>query len=106
MSATVSVSTLAPGARVVVRDEEWLVRRVDALPHEGRAVHVTGLSELVRSHDAIFRTTLDDVEEMRPRPPVWSLTTRRSSAARGCTWKACSGAHRRPNRTSTSDRAG
>ena len=65
-SAAVSVSGLAPGARVVVRDEEWLVRRVDALANEGYAVHVTGLSELVRNHDAIFLTTLDAVDEMSP----------------------------------------
>lgn len=64
--SSVAVSTLAPGARVVVRDEEWLVRRVDALPHEGYSVHVTGLSELVRNHNAIFLTTLDAVQEMRP----------------------------------------
>ena len=62
----IAVSNLAPGARVVVRDEEWLVRRVEALPHEGYSVHVTGLSELVRHHNAIFLTTLDDVAEMRP----------------------------------------
>lgn len=65
-TAPVSASSLAPGARVVVRDEEWLVRRVDALAGEGYAVHVTGLSELVRDHDSIFLTTLDTVEEMRP----------------------------------------
>src|SRR5581483_525411 len=62
----IAVSSLAPGARVVVRDEEWLVRRVEALPHQGYSVHVTGLSELVRHHDAIFLTTLDEVAEMRP----------------------------------------
>jgi len=66
MAVSASISTLAPGARVLARDEEWLVRRVDALPGEGHVVHVTGLSELVRNHDRIFLTTLDEVAELRP----------------------------------------
>lgn len=58
--------TLAPGARVVVRDEEWLVRRTHKATPGGSAVHVTGLSELVRGKDAIFLTDLDHIEELAP----------------------------------------
>ncbi len=57
---------LAPGARVVVRDEEWLVRRTHKANPGGSAVHVTGLSELVRGKDAIFLSDLDDIEELAP----------------------------------------
>jgi hypothetical protein len=43
-----STSSLAPGARIVVRDEEWLVRRRQKATPGGRVVHVVGLSGLVR----------------------------------------------------------
>ena len=58
--------TLAPGARVLVRDEEWIVRRAEKATPGGNAVHVTGLSELVRGRDAIFLTDLDEVSELAP----------------------------------------
>ena len=59
-------SSLAPGARVVVRDEEWMVRRTEKATPGGRAVHVVGLSELVRGKDAIFLTELDRISELAP----------------------------------------
>jgi superfamily II DNA or RNA helicase len=56
----------APGARVVVRDEEWLVRTTRSTSTGGSAVHVTGLSPLIRNKQAIFLTELDEVTELRP----------------------------------------
>jgi len=53
-------SILAPGARVVIRDAEWIVRRVDKTSTGGQALHVTGISELVKDKDAIF---LDEMEK-------------------------------------------
>ena len=47
-------SPLAPGARVIVRDAEWLVRRVDRTSTKGEALSVLGLSELVKDKEAIF----------------------------------------------------
>ncbi len=56
-----------PGARVRVRGEEWAVEKSLPLPFgDGYAVHVQGLSELVRHHKAIFLTPLDEVTELRP----------------------------------------
>jgi hypothetical protein len=50
--------SVAPGARVVIRDAEWLVRLVDR-SSRGDALTVVGLSELVRDKEAVF---LSDVE--------------------------------------------
>ena len=50
---------LAPGARVVVRDAEWVVRRVDRAPDGGDRLVCDGVSELVRGREAIFLTTLE-----------------------------------------------
>ncbi len=51
---------LAPGARVIIRDAEWLVRKVDRTSTGGQAVSVIGLSELVKDKEAIF---LSEIEE-------------------------------------------
>ena len=50
----------APGARVIVRDAEWLVRKVDKTSSDGQAISVIGLSELVKDKEAIF---LSEIEE-------------------------------------------
>jgi hypothetical protein len=52
-------STLALGARVLVRDAEWLMRRVDRTSTGGQSINVVGISELVRDKDAIFLTEIE-----------------------------------------------
>ena len=52
------VSIPTPGARVVVRDAEWIVRRVDHAPG-GYQIVCDGVSELVRGREAVFLTTLE-----------------------------------------------
>lgn len=50
----------APGSRVVIRDEEWLVRRIDPATDGGWLLTCDGISELVRSQSALFLTALED----------------------------------------------
>jgi superfamily II DNA or RNA helicase len=59
-------SRIAPGTRVEVRDEEWLVRSVGPTRHDGLRVEVAGISELVRDTDAVFFTGLDTIEPIDP----------------------------------------
>lgn len=64
-------SILAPGCRVVVRDEEWLVRSSIPVATGGYAVRVVGTSELVRNQERSFLTELEEklgsaIVEMRP----------------------------------------
>lgn len=56
---------IAPGARIEVRGEEWLVKHVGKLK-DGYKYKVIGLSELVRGQQAIFLTTLDEILEIKP----------------------------------------
>lgn len=51
---------IAPGSRVRVRDEDWLVRRIDRTSSGQRRLEVTGISSLVRNREALF---LEDFEE-------------------------------------------
>jgi len=50
----------APGARVLIRDEEWLVRRVDPSSDGGHLLVCDGVSELVRGRAGQFLTKLED----------------------------------------------
>ncbi len=52
-------NVIAPGARIVVRDAEWIVRTVDRTSTTGQAVTAVGISELVRDKEAVFLTEID-----------------------------------------------
>ena len=56
-----------PGARVVIRDAEWIVRRVDHSSAGGYQIVCDGVSELVRGREAIFLTALErSIEVLDP----------------------------------------
>ncbi|MCB1716349.1 MAG: DEAD/DEAH box helicase [Candidatus Competibacteraceae bacterium] len=58
---------LAPGARVLIRDAEWIVRRVDKASDGGQQLVGDGLSELVRDKTAYFLTRLEpDIRLLDP----------------------------------------
>lgn len=51
---------VAAGARVVIRDAEWLVKTVDRTSTGTQSIRAVGISELVRGREAVF---LEDLEE-------------------------------------------
>ena len=55
---------LAPGMRVVIRDEEWLIRRADPAKDGGHLLSCDGISELVRGQESLFLTELEDAIEI------------------------------------------
>ena len=61
------MSEVAAGERIVVRDEEWLVRTVRNTERDGVRVEVTGVSPLVRDQDAVFFGSLDTIDRLDPR---------------------------------------
>ncbi|MFI6226167.1 helicase-related protein [Micromonospora echinospora] len=63
-------ATFAPGSRIVVRDEEWLVRSVKTNTADGTMVKAVGVSEFVQDVEATFFTALDDIQAMRPEETV------------------------------------
>ena len=67
MSPVTGPRTIAPGARVVVRDAEWVVRRADRSSDGGLQLTCDGVSELVRSQEGVFLTAIDsDIELLDP----------------------------------------
>lgn len=62
-----SLQPPAPGTRVLIRDEEWLVRNSDQCGSGGYEVRCVGVSEMVRNRVAIFLSALDSIEIIDPR---------------------------------------
>jgi superfamily II DNA or RNA helicase len=54
----------APGARAVIRDEEWLICRVDPATDGGWLLACDGISDLVRGQSALFLTSLEGTIEV------------------------------------------
>ena len=59
MPSSVERLSYAPGARVVVRDAEWVVRRVDRTSDDSQQLTCDGISELVRGEVGIFHKQID-----------------------------------------------
>lgn len=58
---------VAPGARVVIRDAEWIVKRVDHSSTGGWSLQVVGVSPIVRDKQARFLTAIDrNIEVLEP----------------------------------------
>lgn len=55
-----ATDTIAPGARVRIRDAEWLVQRTDRTSDGGQVLDVVGLSELVEDQEARFIRELEE----------------------------------------------
>lgn len=60
MGNSAKSQVLAPGSRVVIRDAEWVIRRVDTSSDGGHQLTCEGVSELVRDKETIFLTKLED----------------------------------------------
>lgn len=56
---TSSMPHYAPGQRLVIRDAEWRLKRVDHSSDGGQVLTCEGLSEIVRGKEALFLTRLE-----------------------------------------------
>ncbi|MFD8894339.1 DEAD/DEAH box helicase [Streptomyces sp. NPDC059566] len=59
-------TSLPPGAQIVVRDEEWLVKNVTRTDHDGDRIEAVGISEFVRDQEAVFFTSLERTRDGAP----------------------------------------
>lgn len=50
----------APGSRVIIRDEEWMVQKTEKAPSGDEILFVIGVSPLVRDREAIFQRNLEE----------------------------------------------
>ena len=54
-----AASAIAPGARVLIRDAEWIVKRVDRTSTGGQSIQVVGVSQIVRHKEARFLSEIE-----------------------------------------------
>ena len=60
------MSDYAPGMRTVIRDEEWMVRKIEINNLGNKALHCVGISPLVKDKEAIFLTDLEEIKVINP----------------------------------------
>lgn len=72
----------APGMRTIIRDEEWMVKKIETNSLGNKALYCVGISPLVKDKDAIFLTDLENVQIVNPAEvklvPDYSARFRRS----------------------------
>ena len=56
----------APGMRTIIRDEEWMVKKVETNSLGNKALHCVGITPLVKEREAIFLTDLEHVSIVNP----------------------------------------
>ena len=57
----------APGMRTIIRDEEWMVKRVEKNNMGNDALYCIGVSPLVKDKEAIFLTDLENIAVVDPK---------------------------------------
>lgn len=56
----------SPGMRVIIRDEEWVIKKVERNSLNKQSLYCIGISALVKDHDAIFLTDLETIVPVDP----------------------------------------
>ena len=55
-----TVTKYAPGMRIIVRGEEWMVKKVEKNSLGNQTLHVIGLSQLVKDYDSMFLVDIEN----------------------------------------------
>ena len=61
------MADFAPGMRVIIRDEEWMIKKAEKNSMGVYALHCSGVSSLVKDRNAIF---MGDIDEIIPVDPT------------------------------------
>ena len=56
----------APGMRLIIRDEEWMIKKIDTNEIGAQALNCIGVSPLVKDKEAFFLTDLEVIEAVDP----------------------------------------
>ena len=56
----------SPGMRIIVRDEEWTVKKVESNTLGSQSLHCVGISPLVKDKKSIFITELESIDLVNP----------------------------------------
>ena len=56
----------APGMRTIIRDEEWMIKKISTNSMGNKTLHCVGISTLVKDKEAIFLTDLEKIKIVNP----------------------------------------
>ena len=56
----------APGMRTIIRDEEWMVKKIETNSLGNKTLYCVGVSPLVKDREAIFLTDLEQIQIVNP----------------------------------------
>lgn len=56
----------APGMRTIIRDEEWMVKKIETNSLGNKALHCVGISPLVKDKESIFLADLEQIQIVDP----------------------------------------
>lgn len=60
------MADFSPGMRVIIRDEEWMIKKVENNSLNRKTLHCVGISKLVKDHQAMFLSDLEDIIPVDP----------------------------------------
>ena len=60
------MNEFAPGMRTIIRDEEWMVKKIEKNNLGNQALHCVGISPLVKDKEAIFLADLETIKVVNP----------------------------------------
>ncbi len=85
-SEILTMHSFAPGMRVVIRGEDWLIRRVDPSADGGYLLRCHGLPKLVNGKEALFLTALEgsiEIQDSKATNLVPDTTDKHAAALSG-----------------------
>lgn len=56
----------SPGMRVIIRDEEWMVKKAETNSLNRKTIHCVGISKLVKDQQAMFLADLEHIDPVDP----------------------------------------
>ncbi len=60
------MTDFAPGMRAVIRDEEWVIKKIERNSLDNETLYCTGVSPLVKDRDAVFLSDLEEIQVVNP----------------------------------------
>jgi SNF2 family DNA or RNA helicase len=60
------MTDFAPGMRAIIRDEEWVVKKIETNSLDNKSLYCTGVSPLVKDREAIFLADLENIQVVNP----------------------------------------
>ncbi len=60
------MTNFAPGMRTIVRDEEWMIKKIETNSLGNKALYCVGVSPLVKDREATFLADLEEIQIVNP----------------------------------------